>query len=59
MEYQTGDKEAALRDLLAAKAAYPDLQKLLEEAFAESSELKSLKEDKEFLARLFPKSERR
>jgi uncharacterized Ntn-hydrolase superfamily protein len=54
LEYQTGDKEAALRELLAAKAANPDLQKQLEEAFAESPELKTLKEDKEFLARLFP-----
>ena len=54
MEYLNGDKEAALRELRAADAADPGFRKRFQAALETSPELKALKEDKEFLARLFP-----
>ncbi|HKH48223.1 MAG TPA: DUF1028 domain-containing protein [Thermoanaerobaculia bacterium] len=54
LEYLSGDKEAALRELRAAQAAEPDFKKQLEDILARSPELKALKEDKAFLDRLFP-----
>lgn len=54
MEYLNGDKEAALRELRAAAAADPGFRRQLETALERNPDLKALKEDKEFLARLFP-----
>jgi uncharacterized Ntn-hydrolase superfamily protein len=53
LEYLGGDKEAALRELRAARAADPDFRKQLEETFARVPELEPLKNDKEFLEKLF------
>jgi uncharacterized Ntn-hydrolase superfamily protein len=54
LEYLTGDKDAALKELLAAKAQVPDFQKQFDAAVNDSPELKALKDDKEFRAKLFP-----
>jgi uncharacterized Ntn-hydrolase superfamily protein len=54
LEYLDGDKEAALKELQAAQAADSGFRKQLEDWIASSPELKTLKADKEFLARLFP-----
>jgi uncharacterized Ntn-hydrolase superfamily protein len=54
LEYLNGDKDAALKELLAAKAQVPDFQKQFDAALADSPELKALKDDKEFRAKLFP-----
>jgi len=54
LEYLSGDKEAALRELRAAQAAEPDFKKQLQDIFARSPELKALQDDKEFLDKLFP-----
>jgi uncharacterized Ntn-hydrolase superfamily protein len=55
LEYLNGNKDAALEELRAARTADPDFDKELQAALAAQPELKSLKEDQEFLARLFPK----
>ncbi|HEX3527960.1 MAG TPA: DUF1028 domain-containing protein [Thermoanaerobaculia bacterium] len=52
LEYLNGDKEAALRELRAAQAGDPDFKKQLESRLEGTPELKDLKEDKEFLAKL-------
>ncbi len=54
LEYLSGDKEAALRELRAAQAAEPDFKKQLESILARSPELAALRDDKEFLNKLFP-----
>jgi uncharacterized Ntn-hydrolase superfamily protein len=54
LEYLSGDKEAAFRELRAAQAVEPDFKKQLEDLLARNPELKALKEDKAFLDRLFP-----
>lgn len=53
LEYREGNKEAALRELRAALAAEPGFRKQLETALETNPELKELKEDKEFLAKVF------
>ena len=57
LEYLGGDKEAALRELRAAQAAEPDFRKQLESILARSPDLGALREDKEFLGKLFPPPE--
>ncbi len=54
LEYLSGDKEAALRELRAAQALEPDFRKQLDAALQRSPELAALKEDREFLDKLFP-----
>ena len=54
LEYLDGDKEAALKELQAAQAIDAGFRKQLEGWIASAPELKALKDDKEFLARLFP-----
>lgn len=54
LEYLSGDKEAALRELRAAQALEPDFKKQLEAALGRNPELEALQEDKEFLDKLFP-----
>jgi len=54
LEYLGGDKEAALKELQAAQAADAGFRKQFEGWIASTPELKGLKDDKEFLARLFP-----
>ena len=54
LEYLGGDKEAALKEFQAAQAADPGFRKQFESWIASAPELKALKEDKEFLTRLFP-----
>jgi uncharacterized Ntn-hydrolase superfamily protein len=54
LEYLGGDKEAALRELRAAQALEPDFRKQLEAILERSQELRALKEDQEFLGKLFP-----
>jgi len=54
LEYLNGDKDAALRELRAAQAADPGFKKRFEAALESSPELKALKDDKDFLSRLFP-----
>jgi uncharacterized Ntn-hydrolase superfamily protein len=53
LEYLSGNKDAALQELRAAQAADPDFKKQLEDILARSPKLQGLKEDKEFLAKLF------
>jgi uncharacterized Ntn-hydrolase superfamily protein len=54
LEYLNGNKDAALEEFRAARTADPDFDKKFQAALAAQPELKSLKEDQEFLARLFP-----
>jgi len=54
LEYLTGNKDAAFEDLRAALQADPGLRQQLQAALEARPELKALKEDKDFLARLFP-----
>lgn len=54
LEYLNGDKEAALKEFQTAQAADPGFRKQFETALQLSPELHSLRDDKEFLARLFP-----
>jgi hypothetical protein len=53
LEYLAGAKEAALADLRKAQALEPAFRKQLDEALQGSPELKPLRDDKEFLAKLF------
>jgi len=55
LEYVNGDKEAALRELRAVQKAAPGFRKQLDEALRETPELRALRDDKEFLAKLFPR----
>ncbi len=54
LEYLNGNKDAALAELRTARAADPNFDRQFQAALEARPELKSLKEDKEFLARLFP-----
>jgi uncharacterized Ntn-hydrolase superfamily protein len=54
LEYLSGDKEAALRELRAAQALEPDFKNQLETVFERRPDLAPLKEDKEFLGKLLP-----
>jgi len=54
LEYLSGDKEAALRELRAAQAIEPDFKKQLETVLATRPDLQGLKADKELLDKLFP-----
>lgn len=54
LEYLNGNKDAALEELRAARAADPGFEKQFRAALAARPELKPLAEDQEFLARLFP-----
>ena len=54
LEYLSGDKPAALSDFQRARKLDPDFKKNFDEALASSSELRPLREDKEFLRKLFP-----
>jgi len=53
LEYLNGNKEAALAELRAARAADPGFDKQFQAALEARPELKPLKEDKELLAKLF------
>lgn len=53
LEYLNGDKEAALRELRAAQALEPEFKKQLETVLERRPDLAGLKEDGEFLGRLF------
>jgi len=53
--YLTGDKEAALKELQEAQKGDPGFEKDFQETLNDSPELKSLKEDKDFLGKLFPR----
>lgn len=52
LEYLSGDKEAALRELRAAQALEPGFRKQLEETLERNPELAALKADREFLDKL-------
>ncbi|HYN20566.1 MAG TPA: hypothetical protein VE078_06375, partial [Thermoanaerobaculia bacterium] len=54
LEYLNGNPDAALDELRRARAADPKFEEQLRAALEMRSELKPLKEDTEFLARLFP-----
>jgi uncharacterized Ntn-hydrolase superfamily protein len=54
LEYLNGNRDAALEELRAARAADPNFERQLRAALEARPELKALKEDKEFLGRLFP-----
>jgi uncharacterized Ntn-hydrolase superfamily protein len=54
VEYLNGDKVAALKELREAQKADKGFQKDFEETLNDSPELKGMKEDKEFLGKLFP-----
>jgi uncharacterized Ntn-hydrolase superfamily protein len=54
VEYLNGDKDAALKELREAQKADKGFQKDFEETLNDSPELKGMKEDKEFLGKLFP-----
>ena len=53
LEYLNGEKDAALEELRAARAADPKFEEQFRAALDARPELKALKEDQEFLARLF------
>ncbi|HZF10698.1 MAG TPA: DUF1028 domain-containing protein [Thermoanaerobaculia bacterium] len=53
--YLTGAKEAALKELQEAQKGDPGFEKDFQETLNDSPELKGLKEDKEFLGKLFPR----
>jgi uncharacterized Ntn-hydrolase superfamily protein len=54
VEYLNGDKEAALRELRAAQKGNPGFEKDFAATLNDSPELKGLKADEEFLAKLSP-----
>jgi uncharacterized Ntn-hydrolase superfamily protein len=54
LEYLNGNRDAALEELRAARAADPNFERQLRAALEARPELKALKEDQEFLGRLFP-----
>ena len=55
VEYMNGDKDAALKELREAQKGDKGFQKDFEETLNDTPELQGLKEDKEFLGKLFPK----
>lgn len=54
LEYLSGDKEAALRELRAAQTIEPDFKNQLQTVLERRPDLQGLKEDKEFLGKLLP-----
>jgi hypothetical protein len=52
VEYLNGNKDAALKELREAQTGRPNFQKDFEAMLRDSPELKSLREDREFLAAL-------
>lgn len=54
LEYLNGNLDAALEELREARAADPKFEEQFRAALEARPELKALKEDEEFLARLFP-----
>ena len=58
LEYLNGNPDAALDELRAARAADPKFDEQFRAALEARPELKALREDKEFLARLFPPANR-
>jgi uncharacterized Ntn-hydrolase superfamily protein len=54
LEYLSGDKAAALKDFQRAKTLDPDFKKGFDEALESAPELRPLRDDKEFLGKLFP-----
>jgi uncharacterized Ntn-hydrolase superfamily protein len=55
VEYLAGSKDAALRELRQAQKLDPGFSKQLDQELRDSPELRPLRDDKEFLARLFPR----
>jgi uncharacterized Ntn-hydrolase superfamily protein len=55
-EYLNGDKPAALEEFRKAQGMDPGFRKRLESIVQTAPELESLRNDKEFLAKLFPRS---
>jgi tetratricopeptide (TPR) repeat protein len=55
LEYLAGSKETALQELRQALRIDPGFRKQFDAALRESPELRPLRDDKEFLARLFPR----
>jgi uncharacterized Ntn-hydrolase superfamily protein len=53
VEYLNGNRDAALKELREAQKGRPNFQKDFEEMIRDSPELKSLREDREFLEALF------
>ena len=58
LEYLNGNPDAALDELRAARAADPKFEEQLRAALEARPELRALREDEEFLARLFPPANR-
>lgn len=58
LEYLNGNPDAALDELRAARAADPKFDEQFRAALEARPELEALREDKEFLARLFPPASR-
>ncbi len=54
LEYVSGNKDAALQEFRQAKRMDPDFKKQFDATLGWSPELRAIREDKEFLARLFP-----
>jgi uncharacterized Ntn-hydrolase superfamily protein len=54
LEYLNGNKDAALAELRAARAADPKFDEQFQAALKARPELKTLQDDKEFLAKLIP-----
>ncbi|HXO18835.1 MAG TPA: DUF1028 domain-containing protein [Thermoanaerobaculia bacterium] len=54
LEYINGNKDVALKELRQAQAMDPGFKKQFDAALESSPELKALKDDKAFLAALFP-----
>jgi uncharacterized Ntn-hydrolase superfamily protein len=54
LEYLSGDKAAALTDFQRAQKLDPDFKKGFDEALESAPELRPLREDKDFLGKLFP-----
>jgi len=54
LEYLSGDKAAALKDFQKAKTLDPDFKKGFDEALESAPELRPLRDDKDFLGKLFP-----
>jgi uncharacterized Ntn-hydrolase superfamily protein len=55
VEYLAGSKDAALKELQQAQKLDPGFRKQFEEALRTSPDLRAMRDDKEFLARLFPR----
>lgn len=55
LEYLSGNKEAALEELLRAKKMDPDFKKRFDQTLEWTSEFRAILKDEDFLAKLFPK----